>query len=134
MEPLLTRLPKDDDLLAALTRTCGEQGIRKGQIQVIGALQRARLGYYHQDAREYEDHDFNQHCEILAGIGNVSILDGEIMVHLHLTLGREDCSAFGGHAMPGCVIFAAEAYIRPVTGPDLVREWDEATGLKLWAG
>ena len=53
-------------------------------------------------------------------------------MHLHLTMGKSDLSVIGGHAMPGCTIFAAEACIIPLEGEDLVRGFDEPTGLPLW--
>lgn len=132
LKHVLTRLNKDADLVEEVTRVAREHGITKGVVQVIGALQRAELGYYHQDRREYESHPVEKNVELLAGVGNLSLLDGELFAHLHLTLSDESGAALGGHAMPGCVIFAAECFIREVEGADLVREYDEPTGLKLW--
>lgn len=131
-EPLLLRLPKGEDLLAAIKAACDARGITKAHVQLIGALERASLSYYLQDERKYVSYELPEHCEILCGAGNVSLKDGESFVHLHLTLSRSDGSCMGGHAMPGCPIFATEAFILPVAGPELVREFDEATGLFLW--
>jgi predicted DNA-binding protein with PD1-like motif len=129
---IMQRLRKGEDLVTELTRVCRENGITRGSIQVIGAMERASLGYYHQDTREYETHAIDHHVEILAGIGNVSLLDGETFVHLHLTLGDDKCRSFGGHAMTGNIIFAAEAVIAEIPGDALNRVYDEPTGLKLW--
>ncbi|MUM78701.1 DUF296 domain-containing protein [Pseudodesulfovibrio sp. F-1] len=130
---IMQRLQKGEDLVAELTRVCRENNITRGAVQVIGAMEQARLGYYHQDARTYETHAIDQHVEILAGIGNVSLLDGEAFVHLHLTLGDSTCRCMGGHAMEGNIIFAAEAIITEIPGDTLSRTFDEPTGLKLWA-
>jgi len=130
---IMQRLRKGEDLVAELTRICRENSITRGSVQVIGAMERASLGYYHQDARKYETHAINHHVEILAGIGNVSLLDGETFVHLHLTLSDDACRCMGGHAMEGNIIFAAEAIITEIPGEPLNRVFDEPTGLKLWA-
>jgi len=129
---IMQRLNKGEDLLAELKRVCRENGITRGSVQVIGAMERAELGYYHQDKREYESFPIEQHVEILAGVGNVSFLDGEIFVHLHLTLSDKECKCLGGHAMEGNIIFAAEAVITEIPGEALTRVYDEPTGLKLW--
>ncbi|ADU62916.1 MAG: DNA-binding protein [Pseudodesulfovibrio sp.] len=129
---IMQRLRKGEDLVAELGRVCRENGITRGSIQVIGAMEQARLGYYHQDARKYETHAIDHHVEILAGIGNVSLLDGETFVHLHLTLSDAACQCLGGHAMEGNIIFAAEAIITEIPGEALNRVFDEPTGLKLW--
>lgn len=127
-------LRKGEDLLAELRRLCGDYGISRGSVQVIGALERAELGYYHQDRREYESHTVAEHVEILAGLGNVSLLDNALFVHLHLTLSDKQCACCGGHAMEGGnIIFAAEAIITEIPGKKLERVYNDATGLKLWS-
>ncbi|MBU1229085.1 MAG: DUF296 domain-containing protein [Proteobacteria bacterium] len=131
-QPVLVRLPKGADLLAALKEACATRGITKAAVQVIGALECARLGYYLQDERRYESYELPGHCEVLCGAGNVSLKDGEVFVHLHLTLSKPDGSCLGGHALEGCPVFAAEAFLLPVPGADLARGFDEATGLFLW--
>jgi predicted DNA-binding protein with PD1-like motif len=133
MDPFLVRLPTDADLLEALAAEAAKRNITTASIQVIGALEKAVLGYYHQQSQEYESFVYDEHPEIVSGLGNVSTLDGETFVHLHLGLSNSRCAMMGGHAMPGCIIFAAEAFFRPLPEQTLVRQFDERTGLKLWS-
>jgi predicted DNA-binding protein with PD1-like motif len=130
--PYLFRLPKDADLMEALQAVCLERDITQATVTVIGALTRASMGFYLQDERRYVSHDVEKPLEILAGLGSVSLKEGQPFVHLHLTLSDETGAAFGGHAMPGCRIFAAEAAIQIAEGPEKHRVFDEATGLFLW--
>lgn len=129
---ILTRLRKGQDLVAELTRVCKENDITRGTVQVIGALEKAELGYYNQQTFKYEAHPVDKNVELLAGMGNISMKDGEVFVHLHLTLSDDTGAALGGHAMEGCIIFAAEAFIREVKGAPLNRVYDEPTKLFLW--
>ncbi len=39
---------------------------------------------------------------------------------------------YGGHLMPGTIIFAAEYWIQELTGEAIHREDDPQTGLMLW--
>jgi len=126
------RLPKTSDLLGELTALCARENVTRGMVSLIGALECAQIGYYHQDTHEYAGMTVNEHVEILSGQGNVSLKDGKPFVHLHLVLGRSDGSCLGGHAAEGCRIFACEAVILVLDGPELVREPDEPTGLALW--
>ncbi len=66
-------------------------------------------------------------------MGNVSEKDHEIFVHAHITLADENYRCVGGHLMPGTEIFAAELYATPLVGKIPVREFDQPTGLTLWA-
>ncbi len=131
-DSLLVRLPKGEDLLTALIAVCREKNITKGHVSLIGALEKAVLGYYPQDTRKYVTHTLDAGTEILAGLGNVSLKDGQPIVHLHLTLLQGDFTITGGHAMSGNIIFACEACITPLAGPSLHRGLDAATGLPLW--
>ncbi len=126
------RLPCGGDLLNSLTDFAREKNIRTGQVQVIGALQRAVIGFYHQDQRKYQSISFDKHLEILSLEGNISLKDGKPFVHAHITLGDEKGNSFGGHLMEGTVVFAGEFIIREFEGRDLSRVYDEETGLALW--
>ena len=42
---IMGRLAKGEDLLAALTNCAREQGITLGEVQAIGAVSQARVGY-----------------------------------------------------------------------------------------
>ena len=128
----LARLPKGGDLVEEVQNLARRLGVTNAAVQVIGALERAELGFYRQNEQEYVAHPVELHCELLAGLGNISLKDGEPFAHLHLTLSFEGGSVTGGHAMPGCTIFAAEACIAEVPGPALERAFDPPTGLFLW--
>ncbi len=133
-DPFLVRLPKGTDLLEAVAEEFRKRSVDKAAFSLVGAVERAVLGYYDLRHHEYRNRTFEGDYEILACIGNVSMRDGEIFVHAHITLSGEDYGAFGGHLMPGTVIFAAELYGNPVPGDPPVREFDAATGLYLWGG
>ncbi|MHC1742461.1 MAG: PPC domain-containing DNA-binding protein [Syntrophobacteraceae bacterium] len=126
------RLNHGADLLEELNTLCRREGARLGRIEALGAVQRACLGYYDQVQRVYQFITLDQHLEILNLTGNVSLKDGQPFVHAHVTLGDDEGSAFGGHLAPGTVIFACEFVLQVFDGPDLVREFDDETGLPLW--
>lgn len=131
-EPIMTGLAKGEDLVAFITGLCVANNITKASVQVIGALERARVSVYLQDKREYVEIAYDQPMEILAAPGSVSLKDGKPIVHLHLCLGDMQGRAYGGHATAGNIIFAGEVLITPLPGAPLVRGYDEATGLPLW--
>lgn len=129
---LMGRLKHGADLLDELTSVCKENGVKLGWVQALGALQKARLGYYDQVAHEYRFIELNQHLEIAGLVGNVSMKDGEPIVHAHMTLADEQGNAYGGHLAPGTVIFACEFIVQVLDGPEFAREFDEETSLPLW--
>ncbi|MCF8035488.1 MAG: DNA-binding protein [Desulfobacteraceae bacterium] len=126
------KLQHGADLLEEITQTCNKENIRLGRIQAIGAVQRARLAYYNQKTREYRFFTIDQALEILNLSGNISLKDGEPMVHAHITLADDAGNAYGGHVAPGTVVFACEIVIESFEGPAFERSFDEETGLPLW--
>ena len=131
-ELFMSKLKHGADLLEEITDICKEKNIQLGRVEAIGAVQKAVIGYYHQDKREYEYLNLDKHLEILNLTGNISIKDGNPMVHAHVTLADAESKAFGGHLAPGTIIFACECVIEAFDGVILKREFDEETGLPLW--
>ena len=126
------RVPEGADLLEGLAEAVTELGVQAGWVQVIGAVKKVVLGYYDQTEKEYRLHEPEGRFEIASGLASISMKDGAPFVHLHLTCSGEDGSAFGGHAMPGTIVFVAECFITELRGPAPERVMDESTGLALW--
>ncbi len=126
------KLSYGKDLIEELTSICIMENIQLGRIEALGAVQKACIGYYDQNSREYQFMDLDQHLEIINFIGNVSLKDGDPIVHAHITLADEEGKAYGGHLAPGTTIFACEFILESFEGPAFNRGLDEETGLPLW--
>lgn len=130
---IIGRLAKGEDVLSALENCAREKGINLGEVQAIGAVSQARVGYYNQAERTYYFLDLGRPLEILCLTGNISLKDGKPMVHAHVTLSDHEGRAFGGHLAPGTLAFACEFTIQEYhSAMPLVRQMDEPTGLFLW--
>ncbi|MCX5749743.1 MAG: DNA-binding protein [Candidatus Saganbacteria bacterium] len=91
------RFESGEDLLASLNDLCKKENIRLGVFNLIGAVRNAKLGYYDQEQKQYTGCvEINKKLEISSCTGNISIKDGEIFVHAHITLADFDGKAFGG--------------------------------------
>lgn len=126
------KLDHGADLIAEITAICRDRGIRLGKVQAIGAVQKARLAYYNQTRKVYEFYNLDEPLEILNLTGNISLKNGQPMVHAHITLSNEKGEAFGGHLVAGTTIFACECIIEAFEGLEYSRSHDEITGLPLW--
>jgi len=120
------------DLLGEIRDFCEARGITLGRVEALGAIARAKLGYYNQNTRQYEFLEIDRHLEIANLVGNISMKDGRPMVHAHVTLSDDQGNAYGGHLVGGCEVFACEFVVQAFDGPQLTRGPDEQTGLPLW--
>jgi len=121
------------DLLEELTDECIKHNVKLGRVEAIGAVQKARIGFYNQETRAYQFSTLDRPFEITNLIGNVSLKDGNPFVHAHVTLAGETGESCGGHLAPGTVVFACEFFIEAFDGPIFNRNPDEETGLPLWS-
>jgi predicted DNA-binding protein with PD1-like motif len=127
------RLDMGADLLEALEEQCRVHSISLGEVRALGAVTKARVGFYHQKEREYHFLDFDQPLEIVSLTGNISLKDGRPLVHAHVTLADAAGRALGGHLAPGTEVFACEFVIQEYEAREaLSRGFDEETGLFLW--
>lgn len=131
-EKYIGKLAHGRDLLEEIRDTCNRLDVRFGQIEAIGAVQKARLAYYDQTSQKYEHFEINKPMEMASLIGSVSSKDGEPMVHAHVTLADKKGKTYGGHLATGTIIFAAEVVIQAFKEDPLERGKDKETGLPLW--
>jgi len=131
---VFARLPYGGDLAEEILAVARENGVELGQVWAIGAVQKARLAYYDQDAKTYREFDLDQHLEIASLIGNISLRDRRPALHAHAVFADAQGHAYGGHVAPGCVVFACELLLFEFSGDQLERVHDETTGLPLWKG
>ncbi|MBP8644960.1 MAG: DUF296 domain-containing protein [Syntrophobacteraceae bacterium] len=130
---IMGRLVGGQDLLLALEQVCTGAGVELGELRAIGAVSKARIGYYDQVEKKYFFVEWNRPMEILSLLGNVSLKDGKPFVHAHLTLGNAQGEGFGGHLAEGTEVFACEFVLQEyLSAGKYRRELDEATGLQLW--
>ena len=119
------------DLTDVLMSFIKEQNITAGEISGIGAVSEATLRFYNPTTKKYEDRMFEQQMEIANLTGNISTLNGEKYLHLHITLGTSDFQAIAGHLLTAKINGACELVIRKfdIAAP---RYKDEETGLNLY--
>ena len=128
----LLRLDTDDDLYDTITGYVKRHHIEAAWVTFLGAVKRASLRYYDQERQTYVDFSIDEPLEVVAGVGNVSVLDGEPFLHIHAAFADESGAGRGGHVNSGTIVFALEVSIQVLDGEAPVRLPDDCTGLTLW--
>ena len=129
----IIKLEKDSDLLDSLTLYAEENNIQAAEINFIGAVQSAKVLYFNQEKKKYDEHIMDQPYEVLSGIGNISLLDYKPFVHVHIVLADSTGKAYGGHLDKGTKVWLIEAFIHEVDSKNLVRKFDENICLSVWS-
>ena len=123
----LLRLFRGEDILESLQKFCEHNhDIGSGQIQGIGAVSTTKIGFF--DGTKYLVNTFTENLEIVSLLGNIA---QNQIVHLHGIFGRADGSCVGGHVMSGCIVSVTCEIQISVLDPQVTREEDPHTKLKL---
>jgi uncharacterized protein len=127
----IVRLDTGERIIETLTAFCARENIRAASISGVGTCVGTVLGHLNWETKTHRQRPLEGHFEITSLLGNVSILDGKPLVHLHVTLAEEETSrAFSGHLHEAEIRATGEIFITTLAG-ELPRRKDPATGLNL---
>ncbi len=127
----LLRAEENTELVRFITKFAEDEEITAAEFTAIGALKRAKLGFYDQEKHGYHEITVDSPHEIASCIGNISVKNGRPFVHAHAVLAGEDGDTKAGHLVKG-IVFAAEVHLHELEGAKLERKHEEETDLWLW--
>lgn len=120
------------DLLKELEEYVRANGINLAWLSGVGAVSRATIRYYDQSKQTWSDLELDRRLEVAGMWGNVSLLNGEPIVHLHVVLADEEGRCYGGHLGTNTTVFNLEILLTTLSGPPIMRKMDAETGLTIW--
>ncbi|MGH1516889.1 PPC domain-containing DNA-binding protein [Chryseobacterium sp. JK1] len=103
------------NIVEGLTDFVQDQNIQAGEVTGIGAVSEATLRFFNPSTKKYVDKTFKEQMEVTNISGNVSEIEGKALLHLHITLGREDYTALAGHLLEARIQGAAEFVFYPLS-------------------
>jgi len=119
-----------DEFKSGLLQFAEQENLHAAHLTAIGAFERATLGYFDWQKKDYVHIPIAEQVEVLSLIGDIALLDGKPKLHAHVVVGKRDGTAHGGHIL--------EAHVRPTLEVMLVeppayhrKKHDPQTGLAL---
>ena len=129
-ELLIVRFSDGDDLLKGLEKALTEEGITAGIIiGGVGMVKQAGLSFY-KGRGQYDTIPLDEEAELCSLNGNVSTMDGQLVIHAHAVVGKLGGCAVAGHFSGAKVNMTAEIAVL-ATAQKMVRRVDPDTGLRL---
>jgi hypothetical protein len=121
---------KGDEVVAALTGFARDHALGASHFTAIGAFSAVTLGYFDRDAKDYRRTRIEEQVEVLSLLGDIALDRGEPKVHAHVVVGKEDCTAHGGHLLEARVWPTLEVVLTE-SPAHLRRRMDHESGLAL---
>lgn len=125
------RLERGEEIVESLRKLCRDEGITLGWVKGIGAVNRATIGLFKVDTKKYNSIDLSGDYEITSLLGNISTMNGEVYLHLHINLSDEEYKTYGGHLNSAVISATGEIMIESIEGT-VEREFNEELGLNLF--
>ncbi len=127
----IVRMDRGEEILSALKTFCEKEDIRLAQVDALGAVDRAVVSVYDVPTKTFFKKEFNEPMEISSLCGTVSRKEGEVYLHLHVTVCDKDLLAHGGHANELRVSATCEMVVRTIPG-EVGRMLNEDIGLNMF--
>lgn len=121
---------RGEEVLELLQRFCRTLQIGGGFFSGIGTALEVTLSFYNVQTEEYEDVPIDDAMEIASLNGNISVMEGEPVIHVHGVFSKETMETVGGHIKRLVVAGTCEVALVAFDDP-IVRRHDPATGLNL---
>ena len=105
------KLEPGEEVVTCLTEFAMRNKIEAASFEAIGVLSDVSWGYYDREKGDYERTTVNEEVEVLVLLGNISLNEGQALVHAHVTVAGRDGIARGGHLFEAHVWPTLEVFI-----------------------
>ena len=130
-DKIVVRIDKDEEIVEIVKRVCSDNNVRLGSVNGIGSTNQATIGLFDTGTKKYLSKELVGEYEITNLAGNISTMNGEVYLHLHITLSDAYYNAFGGHLNSAIVSGTCEVVIDVIEG-EVDRAFNEEIGLNLY--
>ncbi len=105
------KLPEGVDLQSFLEDAAVRGGFRRATVLALGAVKGAVFAFFEQGNRRYVPLVRDEELELLNLTGLIGDEGAGPALHAHVTFGDAEGRAFGGHLLPGTVVFGGGYWI-----------------------
>lgn len=120
-----------DEINSSFEKLATAEGIQSAWISGIGALTDMEIGYYVIETKSYIRKQYSDDYELTSLSGNITLKDGKVYSHTHITFSDREFNVFGGHLFSGVISAAGEFVMTPGKNP-INRAFNNEIGLALW--
>ena len=128
---IVVRLNRGEEVLEQIKIIAEKENIKLAMINALGATDEFVIGAYSIPEQKYYSKEYKGVYEIVSLHGNISTMNDEFYLHLHMGAGDNNGVFVGGH-LNKCIISATcEMFITIIDGR-VDRIKDEQVGLNIF--
>ena len=123
-------LEDGEDVFVSIRDLCRSRQVDSALIlSGIGMLRHVKIGYW--DGATYQIKEYHEPLELVSMSGSVASQNGELSVHIHVSLAGKDHAGIAGHLVEGTVNNINELSIAPFPASSFERRYSEMTKLNM---
>lgn len=126
----ILRMDKGEEIVQTLKDFCLKQNIKLASVSGIGATNNATIGFFSASTKQFHQKEITEDLEIAPLLGNITTMNREVYLHLHVNLGDSNHKAYSGHLNRAVCSTTVEIIIDAIDG-EVDREFSEEIGLNL---
>lgn len=126
----ILRLDTGEEISELLKNFCTQKNIRTGIISGLGSAMYAKLALFDYETKKFFFKEVEGTHEICSLTGNISEMDKESYLHMHITLADKEFTMTGGHLV-ACKIASTCEIIITCMEAETNRVFSEQVGLNI---
>jgi hypothetical protein len=126
----IIRIDRGEEIIAKLMEFCRENNVFCASFTGIGAVEKAEIGHYDVETKEYSSQTYEEKLEITNITGNIATMNNEPYIHAHVMLSDKEMKLIGGHLKSAVVAATCEIFLTTVA-TKVNRKYSEEIGLNL---
>ena len=129
---IMLRIDKGEYINKTILDVASFYNLKFGWINGLGAIMDPELGYYDLKNKEYIKKTIIGEFELTSLVGNLTLKEGDLFVHSHITFSDINFNAYGGHLFD-CKIAVAGEFLIFRSPTEINRKYDNEIGLYTWS-
>lgn len=125
------RLERGDDIHDTIQAFCADHSIANASLTGIGSIENPKLAHYSIETKKFTERHLEGIFEITSLLGNISLLEGKPLNHVHATLSDSLMQVYGGHLVSGTCSATLEVILHQYA-TSFTKTFDDTVGLNVW--
>jgi len=126
----IIRIDPGEEIVETLKKFCKTHNITAGTITGLGATNNVSIGLFELKTKTYHSKTFTDDHEIAPLYGNITTMNNDIYLHLHINICDTKHQSYSGHLNKAVVSATFEGVIEQIDGT-IQREFNETMKLNL---
>jgi len=127
----IIRIDKGEELIEKIREFCQKEKIKSGSVIGIGATNNVEIGLFETKSKKYHSKKFRKDFEITSLVGNISQMNNQVYLHLHINLCDKTYKCIGGHLNSAVISGTFEGIIE-ISNSKITRKFNPEVGLNLY--